>query len=52
MERCDWCDKEYEDSDWIENGESGCEVCMVQFCSEECVEQHNQNTTHPPIEPA
>lgn len=40
MERCDYCDEEFEYDDWIEADEPQCTECNVKFCGTDCKRTH------------
>ena len=40
MERCDYCDEEFEYDDWIWAGEPECTDCNVKFCGADCRRTH------------
>lgn len=43
MERCAWCDEEFEYDDWIDEGEQECEECGdSKFCSAGCAVTHDR----------
>ncbi len=40
MERCGWCDEEFEYDDWLDNGEHECADHAQKFCSAQCESEH------------
>jgi hypothetical protein len=43
MERCGWCDTEFDIDDWLDEGERKCDEHSQRFCSTECQKEHEQD---------